>query len=185
MFTWPEVLDRWALARKRQRPAALTARNVFENKSVRFSRVARNLIFFETFMYFGEMEMALQARNELGDALAICSFACTAGGRISSGMPLAEAFEKLRALGAQIMGVNCMNGPEGMVEVLQRAAGGRSARGLPECRLSEASHEGRLSIPPRPGDFASQPARWWRKGRVWLADVAERTRRTLRRSRRR
>ena len=71
------------------------------------------LIFFETFMDFGEIEVALQAKNELGDALAVCSFACAPEGRLSSGMLLVEAFEKLRALGAQVVGVNCMNEPRG------------------------------------------------------------------------
>ena len=34
--------------------------------------------------------------------------------------PLVEAFEKLRAAGAKIVGVNCMNGPHGMVQLLER-----------------------------------------------------------------
>jgi len=79
-------------------------------------------IFFETFMDFEEMEIALQARKEIDDGLAICSFACKPAGRIGSGMLLADAFAKLRDLNAQIVGVNCMNGPEDMVQLLQRLA---------------------------------------------------------------
>lgn len=79
-----------------------------------------NLIFFETFTDFGEMEIALRARTEIDNGLTICSFACAPEGRISSGMPLVDAFGKLRESGAQIVGINCMNGPRDMVQLLQR-----------------------------------------------------------------
>nr|MBA3272551.1 homocysteine S-methyltransferase family protein [Chthoniobacterales bacterium] len=77
-------------------------------------------LFFETFMDFEEMALALRARKSVGDALAICSFACASEGRLSTGIPLVEAFNKARALGASIVGVNCMNGPHGMVQLLER-----------------------------------------------------------------
>ena len=84
-----------------------------------------DLIFFETFMDFEEMEIALRARQEIDDGLAICSFACAPEGRLSSGMMLVDAFAKLRASGAKMLGVNCMsvNGPNGMVQLLQRVPG--------------------------------------------------------------
>lgn len=78
------------------------------------------LLFFETFMDFDEMAVALHAKKEVGDARAICSFACASEGRLSTGMPLVEAFTRLRELGASIVGVNCMNGPHGMVQLLER-----------------------------------------------------------------
>ncbi len=79
-----------------------------------------DLIFFETFMDYDEMALAFAEVKAASDALAICSFACAAEGRLSTGMPLVEAFEKLRAAGAKIVGVNCMNGPHGMVQLLER-----------------------------------------------------------------
>lgn len=78
-----------------------------------------DLIFFETFMDCEEMEIAFQARKEVGGGLTICSFSCDLEGEMSAGMSLGDAFAKLGALGAKIMGVNCMNGPEGMVQLLQ------------------------------------------------------------------
>ena len=69
-----------------------------------------DLIFLETFMSFEEMEIAFRAQREAGATLAICSFTCTTEGKLSSGMRLEEAFTKLRALGANLMGVNCING---------------------------------------------------------------------------
>ena len=79
-----------------------------------------HLIFFETFMDFEEMEIALRARKEIDDGLTICSFACSPEGQISSGMLLGEAFAKLRNLNAQMFGVNCMNDPPGTVQLLHR-----------------------------------------------------------------
>ena len=78
-----------------------------------------DLIFFETFMDFAEMEIALRTANEVGAALAICSFACAPEGWIS-GMLLVDAYEKLRELGARIVGLNCMKDPDGMVQILER-----------------------------------------------------------------
>jgi methionine synthase I (cobalamin-dependent) len=77
------------------------------------------LIFFETFMDFDEMAIAFRATKD-ADCLTICSFACAPEGRLSSGMLLVDAFVRLRKIGADIVGVNCMNGPHGMVELLQR-----------------------------------------------------------------
>jgi methionine synthase I (cobalamin-dependent) len=79
-----------------------------------------HLIFFETFMDFEEMEIAFRAGKESSASLAICSFACAPEGRLASGMPLSEAFTKLRDRGAQIVGVNCMNGFHDTAQLLQR-----------------------------------------------------------------
>lgn len=78
------------------------------------------LIFFETFMDFDEMALALRVKQEVGDVLTICSFACAPEGRLSSGKPVVEAFNDLHRAGAAIVGVNCMNGPHGTVQLLER-----------------------------------------------------------------
>jgi methionine synthase I (cobalamin-dependent) len=77
------------------------------------------MIFFETFMDFEEMEIAFRARQEVANGLTICSFACAPEGRLASGTLVVDAFTKLRELGAQIVGVNCMNGPRLTVQLLQ------------------------------------------------------------------
>jgi homocysteine S-methyltransferase len=76
-------------------------------------------IFFETFTDLEEMQIALRAKTALSDAPEICSFACAPNGRLRCGTKLAEAFARLRDSGAKIMGVNCMNGPQGMMDLLQ------------------------------------------------------------------
>jgi methionine synthase I (cobalamin-dependent)/5,10-methylenetetrahydrofolate reductase len=79
-----------------------------------------DIIFLETFMDDAEMEIALRAKTSLSDCTTICSFACEPEGRLASGRPIVEAFGRMRALGAHITGVNCMNGPNATVQLLRR-----------------------------------------------------------------
>jgi homocysteine S-methyltransferase len=79
-----------------------------------------DLIFLETFMDDVEMQIALEAKNALSDCTTICSFACEPEGQLASGVPIVDAFRKLRGLGAKITGINCMNGPHATVQLLQR-----------------------------------------------------------------
>ncbi|MFZ1218539.1 MAG: homocysteine S-methyltransferase family protein [Chthoniobacterales bacterium] len=81
-----------------------------------------DLIYFETFTDFEEMAIALRAKKELGDVPEICSFACAPDGQLSD-ISLAGAFAKLQAMGAKMMGVNCMNDPHGMVQLLRQLPG--------------------------------------------------------------
>src|ERR1700686_751975 len=112
-----------------------------------------DLIFFETFMGFAEMEIALRAANENGVALAICSFACGPDGRISSGMLLVEVFAKLHELGAKIVGVNCMNGPHEMVQLLNGVPAKYILSAYPNAGYPKY-HEGRFVYHTAPDDFA-------------------------------
>jgi methionine synthase / methylenetetrahydrofolate reductase (NADH) len=77
-------------------------------------------IFLETFLDYEELELALRAKMELSKAPTVCSLACESEGRLSSGLTLVEAFKKLTALGADVVGVNCLNGPQATVHLLER-----------------------------------------------------------------
>jgi methionine synthase / methylenetetrahydrofolate reductase(NADPH) len=112
-----------------------------------------DLIFFETFMDFEELAIALQAKDEGGDALAICSFACTAEGRLASGMPLTDAREKLREAGAKIVGVNCMDGPHSVARLLESASARYLLTAYPNAGYPKY-HEGRFIYPATPENFA-------------------------------
>ena len=79
-----------------------------------------DIIFFETFMDFVEMEVAVRAKKELSDIPEICSFACAPEGRLASGMLLADASGKLRELDVKVVGVNCMNDPDDTLQLLRR-----------------------------------------------------------------
>jgi homocysteine S-methyltransferase len=81
-----------------------------------------DLIFFETFMDFEEMEIACRAWQEIDNGLVICSFACAPGGLLSCGLPLVDAFARLRGLGAKMVGVNCLNDPGRMEQLIPKVA---------------------------------------------------------------
>lgn len=113
-----------------------------------------DLIFLETFMDFEEMETAFRAWNEIDAGLAICSFACAPEGRIASGMLLVDAWTKLRDLNAHVVvGANCMNGPAGMVELLQRAPAESLFSVYPNAGYPKY-HEGRFVYHTTPDLFA-------------------------------
>lgn len=112
-----------------------------------------DLIVFETFMDSEEMEIALRAWKGIDGGLALCSLACSAEGRISSGILLGDAFAKLRALGAQIVGVNCMNDPHGTVELLRRVPAGSHLAAYPSAGVPK-EQDGRLIYHITPNDFA-------------------------------
>ena len=104
-------------------------------------------------MDFEEMEIAFRAQKEIDAGLAICSFACAPEGRLSSGTPLVEAFTKLRDLGAKIVGVNCMNGPHGTVQLLQRVPAEFLLSAFPNAGYPKY-HEGRFIYHTAPEYFA-------------------------------
>lgn len=79
-----------------------------------------DVIFLETFLDYDELELALRARLEVSKGTTICSLACEAEGRLPSGITLVEAFTRLTALGAGVVGVNCLNGPRATVHLLER-----------------------------------------------------------------
>jgi methionine synthase I (cobalamin-dependent) len=112
-----------------------------------------DVIFLETFMDCEEMEIAFQARKEVDEGLTICSFSCGPEGETSQGMSLVDAFAKLCALGARIMGVNCMNGPQSIVQLRQRVPVEGLFTAYPNAGFPKY-HEGRFIYDTAPDCFA-------------------------------
>jgi methionine synthase / methylenetetrahydrofolate reductase(NADPH) len=110
-------------------------------------------IFFETFMDVTEMEMALRAKQELSDLPAICSFACAVNGRLPSGMRLTDALATLRGGGANVTGLNCMNGPGETLELLRGLPGDFLLAAYPSAGQPRHKKD-RLTYNATPGDFA-------------------------------
>jgi len=79
-----------------------------------------DVIFFETFTNLDEMLLALYVKQSLHHCPAICSMSCSEEGRLPDGTPLPEAFRKLREADAQIVGSNCLNGPQAMLRLFER-----------------------------------------------------------------
>ncbi len=78
-----------------------------------------DLIFFETFLDAEELLLALEVKQSLHHLPALCSLACAEEGRLPSGLPITEAFAQLTAAGAEIVGVNCLNGPHTTLKLLE------------------------------------------------------------------
>jgi len=112
-----------------------------------------DLIFFETFMTFEEMEIALRARPQ-SDCTVLSLFACEPEGRLQSGMPLVDAFAHCRELGAAIVGANCLNGPHAMVQLLQRLPVDNLLAAYPNAGYPRYT-EGRYVYPTAPDYFAN------------------------------
>jgi methionine synthase / methylenetetrahydrofolate reductase(NADPH) len=111
------------------------------------------IIFFETFMDFAEMEIAFRAKKELSDIPEICSFSCAPEAQLACGIPLADAFGKLRELGAKMVGVNCLNDPKETLQLLRRLPAQQCVAAYPTAGQPEY-REGVYVYPIAPAAFA-------------------------------
>jgi homocysteine S-methyltransferase len=122
-------------------------------------------IFFETFTDLEEMEIALRAKNEVGDVLEICSFSCARDGRLRCGTLLVDAFVRLRDMGAKILGVNCLSDPREMAALLQHIPAGYSLAVYPAAgQPRRHDNDFRYDVTPESfakctGDFVTHGAR--------------------------
>jgi methionine synthase I (cobalamin-dependent)/5,10-methylenetetrahydrofolate reductase len=114
-----------------------------------------DLIFFETFNDLEELSLALEVKKALNPGPVVCSMACAEEGRLPNGLPITEAMTQLRALGAEIVGVNCLNGPHSMLRLLEHiaVAPGQILSAYPNAGYPKF-HEGRFLYYSAPDYFA-------------------------------
>lgn len=111
------------------------------------------LIFLETFLDLEELELALYVKQALHHCPVICSLACTAEGRLPDGTLLTDAFNKLTDLGADIVGVNCANGPQAMLRLFEQLPADALLSAYPNAGYPKY-HEGRFLYFTTPEYFA-------------------------------
>ncbi|RYD63123.1 MAG: bifunctional homocysteine S-methyltransferase/methylenetetrahydrofolate reductase, partial [Verrucomicrobiaceae bacterium] len=111
------------------------------------------VIVLETFLDLEELELALYVKQSLHHCPVICSLACSAEGRLPDGTLLTEAFRKLTDLGADIVGVNCANGPQAMVRLFERLPADAFLSAFPNAGYPKY-HEGRFLYFTTPEYFA-------------------------------
>ena len=111
-----------------------------------------DLIFFETFLSFEEMEIALGA-TPASAYLIVPLFTCEPEGRLQSGMPVGDAFARCRDMGAKIVGANCLNGPRAMVQLFEKLPAGDLLAAYPNAGCPRYT-EGRYVYPTAPDYFA-------------------------------
>lgn len=73
-------------------------------------------LLFETFYEYDEMELAVKIAREETNIPIICQFAADEIGRTLDGVKISDAFNRLTALGADIVGFNCRTGPNGILK---------------------------------------------------------------------
>lgn len=76
------------------------------------------MIFFETFQDIDELLLALEIKYSLHHCPAVCSMAFSKEGLLPDGTSMQDAFGKLRRNDAEIVGINCVNGPDAAVRLL-------------------------------------------------------------------
>jgi methionine synthase / methylenetetrahydrofolate reductase(NADPH) len=111
-----------------------------------------DLIFFETFLNFEEMEIALRAVPK-SDCTIVSLFASEPEARLQSGMPLVDAFARCHDLGAKIVGANCLNRPRAMVQLFEKLPAVDLLAAYPNAGYPRYT-EGRYVYPTDPDSFA-------------------------------
>lgn len=111
------------------------------------------LIFLETFTDPDELAIALHIKHSLHHCPVVCSLACLPDGRLPSGMMLESAFDKLRDQGADLVGVNCVNGPDAMPSLCEQVPGIQST--FPNAGMPEKRADGSLYYSLSPAKFAA------------------------------
>ena len=121
------------------------------------------VIFLETFLDLDELLIAVQVKHALHHCPVIASLACPEDGRLPDGMTLAEAFAKLRAADADVVGINCVNGPATAVRLLKNIADDGPLAAFPNAGLP-VWRDGGLVWPATPEDFAQAAVQLAKQG---------------------
>ena len=99
-----------------------------------------DVLILETFVDFEEIQIALNAVRTLDTKIpVICSMVCSEEGRLPSSLPIVQAFRELIRLGANVIGVNCVTGPNAMTRILRRIPLRISDQRFSQCRLPPLS----------------------------------------------
>ncbi|MEC0232540.1 homocysteine S-methyltransferase family protein, partial [Paenibacillus alba] len=79
-------------------------------------------LLLETFYDLEELQLALRIIRSMSSLPVICQFANEGTGSTQDGVPLQEAFLRLRDEGADVIGFNCRVGPNGILRSLEKLA---------------------------------------------------------------
>ncbi|WP_276352610.1 bifunctional homocysteine S-methyltransferase/methylenetetrahydrofolate reductase [Cohnella caldifontis] len=76
-------------------------------------------LLLETFFDLEEISLALRLIRKRSDLPVICQFAVEDSARTHDGVPLAEAFRRLKGEGADVIGFNCRSGPNAILRAME------------------------------------------------------------------
>ena len=117
-----------------------------------------DLIFLETFQDLDELLLALRVKHSLHHCPAICSLAPNEQGQLPNGMSLSGAFTSLLQNDAEILGINCINGPQETLRLVEQFARPEPPlAAFPNAGLPRY-HQGRYLYDVSPESFAETGA---------------------------
>lgn len=91
---------------------------VYAEQIAALANAKPDVIILETFLTLRELLLALQACRSVCDLPVICQLALDQFGRTRDGVDVADAFRQLRERGANVVGLNCRSGPNGVIQAL-------------------------------------------------------------------
>jgi homocysteine S-methyltransferase len=112
-----------------------------------------DLVLLETFQDPAELLLALRVAKSLGDTPVLAMLAVPESGRLPGGAEIGEALESLSAAGADVVGLNCVNGPQAMLRLLEKISPSRPLAIFPNAGRP-SYQEGRISYGTSPEYFA-------------------------------
>ncbi|MDE0233355.1 MAG: bifunctional homocysteine S-methyltransferase/methylenetetrahydrofolate reductase [Gemmatimonadota bacterium] len=93
-------------------------RRVYTEQIAALAGGGADAIILETFLRLDDLKAALTVCREVCGLPLICQLAVDQYGQTDDGFEVAEAFDQLRAAGADVVGVNCRSGPKGLLDAL-------------------------------------------------------------------
>jgi homocysteine S-methyltransferase len=112
-----------------------------------------DLILLETFQDPGELSLALRIAKSLGPKPVITLIASPESGRLPGGAWVGDVLETLGNEGADLVGLNCVNGPQAMLRLVEKIAPTRPLAVFPNAGRP-FYQEGRISYGTTPEYFA-------------------------------
>lgn len=94
--------------------------DLYTEQSAALEQAGVDLFFIETMTTMPEARAAVLAARSVSNKPVWVSFTCDENGRTPSGSDILAALIVMQGMGASAFGLNCSNGPDGMLEQLQR-----------------------------------------------------------------
>ena len=141
------------ISAEQAREQGIDRRKVFADQIGALLDGGVDLILLETFLDYEELLIALEVKQTLHHCPVVASLACGDEGRLPDGAALSTALERLRAAGADVVGVNCVNGPRAMLRLLDKIPVEGLFSAFPNAGYPEY-HEGRFLYFATPDYFA-------------------------------
>jgi methionine synthase / methylenetetrahydrofolate reductase(NADPH) len=133
------------------------AREAFHEQVSVLWEAGADLLLFETFVHLSELEIAIQVAGEVCDLPIVASMTFAEDGLTMTGHTPGEVVARLRAAGADVVGVNCSVGPTAMLQTLEQMHGAGDDTALivmPNAGFPQRV-EGRFYYPSSPEYFCA------------------------------